>query len=474
MTALPILALALLEQPAKLPWGIPLAAFGVVVIAVGLVIHQRTGFQRRTRRLMRELYNVMGKSDPGDMRSSKEVDSAWSGLVGQMQDFRQSQVKARSLDALGSLMNNENERMRGVFKALPLGILVLRNSTRVVYANRLAADLLGITGDEEEPLIENAGGSVQVIAILRTILSGDLARGIRTERFEVTGEDEDTQVYRVRLLGGGASKDLLERENLQIVTFENITTEESTQRMRTEFVYGVSHELKTPLTSIQASLEMLVEEEDLEEDDRKRLIDLSYSEALRLGRMVRELLDLARVEAGVTEVRRERVVVADLMDELQSVHMPLAKRKSIDMQWNVSDFVPTVIGDRDLLLQAFVNLIGNAVKYTRESGQVSVTVGIEGEELVICVQDNGIGIPEQDLDKIFDKFFRAGSAKKTSIPGTGLGLPMARFIVETHGGRIDVSSVEGEGSTFTIYMPSDNTSGDELETTGLQSMESMS
>jgi signal transduction histidine kinase len=471
MMASDSIGMAVSPLGASLAWILPA---GIVLVASGLAAWLMLKlYRKRTGRWLRELYNIIGQPDPGVLRSSREADKAWRGFVDYVQGYRKLQVEARSRDALGSLVGNENDRLRAVFQALPIGILVLRSSNRVMYVNEVAGSLLQLT-DEDEPILESSGGAPHVLGTVRSILSGDLARGIRTERLEVTEPDQETQIYRIRLLASTLTEGLLDQENIQIVTFENITTEEATQRMRTEFVYGVSHELKTPLTSIRASLEMLVEEEDLSAEDRKRLLDLSYSEALRLGRMVRELLDLARIEAGVTEVKRERVVIADLMEELRSVHAPLAQRKSIDMHWEVSDFVPTVIGDRDLLLQAFVNLIGNAIKYTRESGRVGVTVGIEGEELVISIQDNGIGIAAEDLDKIFDKFFRASSAKKTSIPGTGLGLPMARFIVEIHGGRMEVASVDGQGSTFTVYLPGEEAGAEELDTTGLQSMETLS
>ena len=463
--------IALAPLGVGLGWALP-AVFALVATGAAWRFMVRS-YSRRTGRWLRELYNVIGQPDPGALRRSREAELAWQGFVDYVEGYRRLQLEARTREALSSLVGNENLRLHAVFKALPIGVLVLRSSNRVVFANELASNLLQIS-DEDEPILESSGGAPLVLATVRSILSGDLAAGIRTERLEVREGEEKAQVYRIRLLGNSLSEGMLDKEKIQIVTFENITTEEETQRMRTEFVYGVSHELKTPLTSIQASLEMLVEENDLDEDDRKRLLDLSYSEALRLGRMVRELLDLARIEAGVTEVKRERVVVANLMEELRSIHAPLAHRKSIEMQWDVSDFLPTILGDRDMLMQAFVNLIGNAVKYTRESGRVGVTVGIEGEELVIVVQDNGIGIAAEDIDKIFDKFFRAASAKKTNIPGTGLGLPMARFIIETHGGRMEVASVDGEGSTFTVYLPCEEVDAEDLDTTGLQSMEAPS
>jgi signal transduction histidine kinase len=169
--------------------------------------------------------------------------------------------------------------------------------------------------------------------------------------------------------------------------------------------------------------------------------------------MIQELLELARVESGITQVRRERVDVGALLEELRAALHPLAERKSIDLVWRVSPYTPALRGDRELLRQALVNLIGNAIKYTPEGGQVQLDAALEGEELVLAVRDNGIGIGPEDLPRIFDKFFRASQAKSSRIPGTGLGLPLARYLVESHGGRIEVESELGQGSTFRVRLP---------------------
>jgi signal transduction histidine kinase len=464
----PGVALALTS--ADLAWILPLLALPVAVGLGSWVSWQL--HRKRTGRWFRELQDTIGQADLGPIESARDADRAWRTFLEYVEETRRLQLATSSRDVTSKLVSNENSRLRSVFQALPTGILVLRAARRILYANEVARNLLQVT-DRDEPVLESAEGDAHMIGVVRSILSGDLARGIRSERVEVRQPDQEPQVYRVRLLTGTFSDDQLDDDNIQIVTFENITAEESTRRMKTEFVYGVSHELKTPLTSIQASLEMLAEDEDLEEGDRKRLVDLSYAETIRLGRMVRELLDLARVEAGVTEVKRERVLVPELMKELYNIHAPLAERKSIELDWEVSDFVPTLLGDRDLLLQSFVNLIGNAVKYTPDSGRVEVKVSVVGEELRFLIRDTGIGIPAEDLDRIFDRFYRASSAKKTSIPGTGLGLPMARFIIETHGGRVEVESEEGKGSTFCAYLPGEEAGSEDLDTTSLQSLEAL-
>ena len=215
----------------------------------------------------------------------------------------------------------------------------------------------------------------------------------------------------------------------------------------------MSHELKTPLTAIQASLELANEADSISAADRDKLIKVSYEESVRLSQMVAELLDLARIEAGITEFKHEQVRMRELFDGLHSLHLPLAERKGITLRWDISDYLADLTGDARLLRQAMVNIVGNAVKYTKQGGEVSLTARLEGSELVTRVRDTGIGIAEEDLPKVFEKFFRAKSAEQSTIQGTGLGLPMARYIVEKHRGRIELSSELGVGTEFRVYLP---------------------
>jgi signal transduction histidine kinase len=169
--------------------------------------------------------------------------------------------------------------------------------------------------------------------------------------------------------------------------------------------------------------------------------------------MVAELLDLARIEAGITEFKHEQVNMRDLFDSLQSLHLPLAERRGITLRWDISDYLADLTGDTRLLRQAMVNIVGNALKYTKQGGEVSLTARLEGAELVTRVRDTGIGIAPEDLARVFEKFFRAKSAEQSTIQGTGLGLPMARYIVEKHRGRIELSSELGVGTEFRVYLP---------------------
>jgi signal transduction histidine kinase len=234
---------------------------------------------------------------------------------------------------------------------------------------------------------------------------------------------------------------------------QDITKLRQAEQLKDDFLSLISHEFRTPLTAIQASLELAAEPAGLSTADRDQLIRVSHEESVRLSQMVAELLDLARIEAGITEFTRETVNMRDLLSGLQAMHGSLAERRGITLKWNISDYLGDLVGDGRLLRQALVNVVGNALKYTKSGGEVALTARLEGHELVTRVRDTGIGIAAEDLPRIFEKFFRAQSAQQSTIPGTGLGLPMARYIIERHRGRIEISSELGVGSEFRIYLP---------------------
>lgn len=390
------------------------------------------------------------------------LPALWQQLGDQVAELRRRAGNARAAELRARVAEEGLEQLRGVFEALHDGVLVFEDGERLRAANAAARRLLRCE-DGTAPTLARTSAEPALLEALRAVLAADLARGVCTRKVELA-RDGARAIYCVRGLdatrrGGGGPRG-------SVILLEDVTYEEASARMRAEFVYGVSHELKTPLTSIQACLEMLVEDDaassgedggsGVAPEDRARLLHLAHGESVRLARMIQELLELARVEAGIAQVRRERVEMAVLLQELRAMHAPLAQRKSIELAWRVSPYVPALRGDRELLRQAFVNLIGNAIKYTLEGGRIEFTATLEGEELVVSIADSGIGIGPEDLPRIFDKFFRASQAKSSRIPGTGLGLPLARYLIESHGGCIEVRSALGEGSTFLVRLPVPN------------------
>jgi len=226
-------------------------------------------------------------------------------------------------------------------------------------------------------------------------------------------------------------------------------------KIRRDFVANVSHELKTPATSLRLLAESL--EKTIDEDPvQARLFAAQLKkETEMLSHLITDLLDLTRLES---QERVENPVSVDVRSVLVTVlaHMRrVARKKNITLQWKRFGKAAqyTVRGDETLLTSMFTNLVDNAVKYTPRGGQVEVTGGFEGSEIVIRVSDTGIGIPESKLPRIFERFYRVDKARSKATGGTGLGLSIVKHVAENHGGRVTVESRLGEGSTFTAYLP---------------------
>jgi two-component system sensor histidine kinase SenX3 len=226
-------------------------------------------------------------------------------------------------------------------------------------------------------------------------------------------------------------------------------------KIRRDFVANVSHELKTPATSLKLLAESL--EETLEEDPvQARLFAAQLKkETERLAHLITDLLDLARLES------QEPIDYATLVD-VRSVLMSVlarmrrvARQNEITLQWKrfgkAAEY--TVYGDETQLTSMFTNLVDNAVQYTPPGGKVEVVGGSEGSEITISISDTGIGIPEEKIPRIFERFYRVDKARSKATGGTGLGLSIVRHIAQNHGGRVTVESSPGEGSTFTVFLP---------------------
>ena len=221
-------------------------------------------------------------------------------------------------------------------------------------------------------------------------------------------------------------------------------------RLKDEFVASVSHELRTPLTSIRGYIETLLDEEPgALTDDQRRFLAIADRNAERLLKLVGDLLFMAAVDAGRLELDDRDVDVHELVRESLEHVRPAAASKSVEVFADVQEV--TVRGDAQRLAQMIDNLVSNAVKFTPAQGSVDVSAVRTNGQVEIRVADTGIGIPPIDLTRLFARFGRASNA--THVPGTGLGLSISRAIAEAHGGSIDVRSVEGEGTTFTVRLP---------------------
>jgi two-component system, OmpR family, sensor histidine kinase SenX3 len=238
---------------------------------------------------------------------------------------------------------------------------------------------------------------------------------------------------------------------------ERISTDElrRVNKIRRDFVANVSHELKTPATSLKLLAESL--EESLEEDPMQARIFASQlrKETERLAHLINDLLDLARLESESPASHDQLVNVRTVLMAVLAPMRRVARKKGVTLQWKRFDRAShyAVLGNETQLTSMFTNLVDNAIKYTPPGGKVEVMGGCREKEIFIRISDTGIGISEEKLPRIFERFYRVDKARSKATGGTGLGLSIVRHIVENHGGRVTVESVVGEGSTFTVYLP---------------------
>jgi signal transduction histidine kinase len=223
-------------------------------------------------------------------------------------------------------------------------------------------------------------------------------------------------------------------------------------QMKDLFVSGVSHELRTPLTSMLAYLEILLDGEVGElSDAQKQFLEVVDRNCHRLTDLIDDILFVSRLDSGRFQLERASVDAGELVaDRVESIR-PSAEKKRVALRLDVSDGVPQLWADRSRLAQVVDNLLSNAVKFTPEGGDVFLTVSASGDTAHLEVRDTGVGIPEDDAKRLFERFFRASTAQ--NIQGTGLGLSIAKTIVEAHGGAISVRSRAGVGTTFCVDLP---------------------
>ena len=343
-------------------------------------------------------------------------------------------------------------RAQRALEGLEDPVIILDVDGAVAEYNQ-AALLLGDTvGTENDSITIEALVPSRVAA--REIF--DLARGlsevdtdvVRRSMFTLVEGDQDVRDFAVSLRR-------LDSTGRVLVVIHETTREREILRIKSEFVAKASHELRTPLSSIRATLEML-EEGDLEDEAvRHEMLGIATEEVGRLARLVDDMLDISRIEAGVARPRIQSVDLGCLANEVVDSLQPAADRRSIELVARRRDEDLVVEGDSEMLSTVISNLVGNAVKYVPEGERVVVEVSPDDltRSVVVTVTDTGLGIPAEDLPRVFDKFYRIARYERKAR-GSGLGLDLCRNIVEeVHQGRIGVDSNLGEGARFWFGVP---------------------
>lgn len=349
----------------------------------------------------------------------------------------------------------DKKKIEAIINGLTDGILVLDREGRLVLANPFASRLLGIgeedAGRELVEILQRREGKVDFAGVsLRAAMEEVFkhAHSVKGEMSLMTEPPIIFQVLWVPLLDAGRNA------TGAIVLLHDVTDFVELDRMKSDFISMVSHELKTPLTSIKGFVRLLsagrvgpVNEKQL------HYLEIVTQQTESLTELINDLLDLSRIESGVMEVRREPVWLREVIREVLQGLENMAREKGVALGESVPAGMPAVSGDAYRIAQIFTNLIHNAVKFTPPRGEVHVEGEWDAEWCRIRVRDTGMGIPAQDLERIFDKFYQVDSSSTRQQSGTGLGLCITRQLVAAHGGEIGVESELGKGSIFTVTLP---------------------
>jgi PAS domain S-box-containing protein len=347
-------------------------------------------------------------------------------------------------------------RFRRLFADAPAGMLLINRNRTIVDANEA---LCSIAGAHASDLVGRDFLDF-VPRLLRPQFDLAFAKVFRTGRLEA-GERPlrrgDGSVYWAQL-----SASVLEVEGLVVVHVQDVTEArrmreqlaernaqlEQADRLKDELISVVSHDLRTPLTSIMGYLELAYEEQD--EESRREYLGVAQRNATRLHRLVDDLLFVSRVESGRAGLELEEHDVCRLVRDAVENALPTASTRRVSLD-SVCDPGGEAIVDAHRVSEAVENLISNALKFTPPNGRVDVRVVVEGATLAIRVSDTGIGVREEDLGHLFDRFFRTENAE--AVPGAGLGLSIVKAIADAHGGTIEVESTVGTGTTFELRLP---------------------
>ena len=239
------------------------------------------------------------------------------------------------------------------------------------------------------------------------------------------------------------------------VVIQDITEHVKLDNMRKEFVADVSHELKTPITSIMGYADTLLEGE-YEKELQNKFLNVIATEARRMAKLVTDLLALSRFDNNETSVEKTEFDLGDLVKQCQEKLRFQIKQKNHDVECFVTANVPPVYADKDGIERVVLNILTNSIKYTKENGTIKIYVGFVYNDAYIKIIDNGLGIPEKDLNRIFERFYRVDKARTREMGGTGLGLSIAKEILDKNGGSIDIKSEFGQGTEVVINIPTKN------------------
>ncbi len=446
-----VTTLVLVSRGVLTEW-VALAAGGpVVVLLLGAVVLKQT--VRRSAAIEGELHRIAlsGDVDAARLRplpGNEPSVFGWNTLLDRLAS--QASLTALEQGVTQALCGYEDQQFHAVINSLPEGIAVTDAAGEIKLGNTALAVFASVESPEDlvgEVLLSalrceeaaNAGDVRQAFAQTSRPAVAELRR---------SGQLEDG-VWRI-------ARHPIRQENSEqrfVWTVRDITQQAIVNQSRNDFVSTATHELRTPLANIKAYAETLATHDHIDIELQKEFCNIINAEATRLSRFVDEVLDVSQIESGSFVIDRRETELDRLLHNVIEHVRPQMTQKEIDFTFKLPPKLPKLSLDKDKFQAALVNLLGNAAKYTPEGGAVALEVEFKPTQIAFHVQDSGIGIAEDELSRVFEKFFRSDDERVTELSGNGLGLAFTQEVVRLHGGRVSVESKLDEGSRFSIRMP---------------------
>lgn len=355
------------------------------------------------------------------------------------------QTLSRQMQNKVEEINQEKNKVSAIVSSLAEGLIACDTESRILLINKAAGKLFSVETEQSQ-------GKMFLEAIrnhdLDSILSSVLTTGV-PQRREITILVPVQKAFHIQ-----ASP--LTHENKisgAVLVLHDITELKRLENMRQEFISNVSHELRTPLTSIKGFAETLLSGALEDKNNNRRFVSIIDQHAIRLGKLIDDLLELSKIESGEEKLAREIITLPKLIQEVIESFSPQLTKAKIHCVSIITEKLPTVTADHDKIKQVMINLLDNAIKFNKENGDITVSAEILPNYLKVKVADTGSGIPLKDLSRLFERFYRVDKARSRELGGTGLGLSIVKHIIEAHGGQVGVESVEEKGSTFWFTLP---------------------
>jgi signal transduction histidine kinase len=425
----------------------------VALIAVaGLLAHwihyRRVRGRLKSLTLIREALLKLGPADANGSAAAARIDptlgieaQAWNDLLARAERNRDLAEGQRARELLSDRRVSSND-LESAVDGLSTGIIVLDDAGTVRHANGAAAALL------RHKRTDMPGAKIaSLLAAPELAALGTTPATRKSFEFRLPGDLGDS-VLKIGM------RPLRRDDNGGVLlTLEDVTQQRTADASRNRFISQVTHELRAPLTNMRLAIEDALDTPQMDAATIAQHMNLLNTESRRLERIVSDMLNVSEIEAGAMKLRLDDVkldrVLADLARDLK----PQADAKNIKFVLEMPPKFPQLRGDRDKLMLAMHNLVGNAIKYTPEGGTVRVFVEDDAKQFRLSISDTGIGISAVELPKLFNRFYRAQDARVSKITGTGLGLVLSRDVARLHGGDVTVQSELDKGSTFTISLP---------------------